>query len=397
MSSVILYNNALMLITDQTDLDKFCSQIKDAAFLTVDTEFLREKTYYPKLCLIQISDPEKNAAAIDPLVEDLDLTPVYELLFNPDILKIFHAGRQDLEIFYQLTEKVVTPIFDTQIAAMVCGYGDSVGYENLIREITKQSIDKSSQYTDWSRRPLSDKQIDYALGDVTHLVDAYKSLAQELETKGRLSWVYEEEEILNNPDTYYIDPQQAWQRIKIKTPKARTLQILKSLAAWRETRAQKKNIPKAWVMRDDTLSDMAAQAPTNVKQLSKIRNMSKDLAEGYIGKELLKHISEALESDPDTWPQPQKKRKLPPHVSACIDVLKMLLRLQSMEHGVATKLIANADDIEAIAMNETDKTKSLSGWRYDVFGKDALALKEGKLAITLRDNQIVKIELDGHG
>ena len=213
-----------MLITDQTSLNAFCAKLKNSDFIAVDTEFLREKTYYPHLCLIQISDPNKNAAAIDPLAEGIDLTPVYALLFDPEILKIFHAGRQDIEIFYHLNTQVVEPIFDTQIAAMVCGYGDSVGYENLVRNITGGHIDKSSQYTDWSHRPLSAKQIDYALGDVTHLVDIYKNLAKELDKKGRLEWVFEEENILSNPQTYEIRPDNSWTRIKVKTPKARTLQ-----------------------------------------------------------------------------------------------------------------------------------------------------------------------------
>ncbi len=381
-----------MLITDQQTLEKFCADVQNSSYLTVDTEFLREKTYYPKLCLIQISDPDKNAAAIDPLAEGIDLAPVFELLFDPDILKIFHAGRQDMEIFFNLCTKVVAPLFDTQIAAMVCGYGDSVGYDNLVRNITNNSIDKSSQFTDWSHRPLSDKQIHYALGDVTHLVDVYESLAQELEKKDRMSWVFEEEGVLSNPETYQNNPANSWKRIKIKTPKARTLQILKYLAEWREKRAQKKDIPKSWVLRDDTLADMAGQAPSNVKQLSKIRNVSPALAGGRVGGDLLKLIKKAMDSDPDTWPQPTKKRKLPPHAAASVDVLKMLLKVQSQQHGVAAKLIANIDDIEAIALNESE-TKALQGWRLDIFGRDAIALKNGELAIGMKDNKIVKIEI----
>jgi len=384
-----------MLITDQTSLNVFCETLKHSDFITVDTEFLREKTYYPQLCLIQMSDPDKNAAAIDPLVDGIDLTPVYDLLFDPKILKVFHAGRQDLEIFYHLNNQVVEPIFDTQIAAMACGYGDSVGYENLVRNITGGYIDKSSQYTDWSNRPLSEKQIDYALGDVTHLVDIYVNLEKELNKKGRLEWIVEEAGILTDPQTYEIRPDNSWTRIRVKTPKARTLQILKYLAQWREKRAMYKNLPKSWIMRDDTLSDMAAQAPNTVKKLSKIRNMSTNLATGPMGKELLHIIQTALESDPNTWPQPAKKQKHPPHVAASIDVLKMLLKVQSQEHGVASRLIANNDDIDAIALNQGE-SKSLQGWRLDIFGRDALSLKNGEVAIGLRDDKIVKFNIKHH-
>ena len=296
-----------MLITEQESLKAFCDQLRGEKFITIDTEFLREKTYYPKLCLIQISGADGKAAAIDPLIEGLDLQPVYELLFNSDILKVFHAGRQDLEIFFNLTGKVVTPIFDTQIAAMVCGYGDSVGYESLVKNVTGQQVDKSSQFTDWSRRPLSDKQLSYALGDVTYLIDVYKSLAKQLDEKGRTSWVLEEEEILANPKTYEVDFDLCWKRIKIRTPKPKTLVVLRALAAWREQEAQRRNMPKNWVMRDETLADMAAQAPKDVKALQRIRNMSGDVAAGPVGKKLLKLIKEAISSSPDSWPRLEKK------------------------------------------------------------------------------------------
>ncbi len=358
--------------------------------MTVDTEFLREKTYYPKLCLIQIGDPDKNAVAIDPLVEDLDLSGVFKLLRNPETLKVFHAARQDLEIFYNLMGEVPAPLFDTQIAAMVCGYGDSVGYENLVRNLTGNELDKSVQFTDWSNRPLSQKQLDYALGDVTHLVDVYDKLADQLEERGRTNWVYEEEETLLDPETYKNTPEKAWERIKIKTPKPKTLAVLRALAAWREETAQKRDIPKSWVMRDDTLVDMAAQAPTDVKQLKKIRNMSVDMAEGKIGKTLLPIIKDALDSDPASWPEKERKKPLPPSTAATMDVLKMLLKIECLQHGVAAKLVANIDDLEAIARSDKPDTKAVHGWRYEVFGKDALALKAGKLAIGLKNGKITK-------
>ena len=382
-----------MLITDQNDLDQFCASLKDKDFLTVDTEFLREKTYYPKLCLIQISDPDGHAAAIDPLEDGLDLAPVFNLLFNKDILKIFHAGRQDLEIFYQLTGKVVEPFFDTQIAAMVCGYGDSVGYVNLVKNITGHTIDKSMQFTNWVHRPLNQRQIDYALGDVTYLVDIYKHLAGELEKRGRISWVFQEEETLSDPATYENPPEDAWERIKIRSPKPKTLAVLRDLAAWRETRAQNKDIPRSWVLRDDTLVDMAAQTPKDVRQLKKIRNMPADLAEGDIGKTLLNIIQKALGSDKKSWPVVKKRKPLPRSASATVDILKMLLKVQCAQHGVAGKLVASKDDIEAIALEDKPDIPAMKGWRYEIFGQEALALKKGELAIGLNNDKITKYKI----
>ncbi len=384
-----------MLITKQKDLDKFLASLHDCNFVTVDTEFLREKTYYPKLCLIQIGDPDQNAVAIDPLEGNLDMSGVYDLMRNQEILKIFHASRQDLEIFYNLMGEVPTPLFDTQIAAMVCGYGDSVGYENLVRNITGNDLDKSVQFTNWAHRPLSDKQLNYALGDVTHLVKIYEKLADQLEERGRTNWVYEEEEVLLNPETYQNNPEKSWERIKLKTPKPKTLAVLKALAAWREETAQKRDIPRPWVMRDDTLVDMAAQAPTDINNLKKIRNMSSDMAEGKVGKTILPIIKAALASDPKTWPSKARKKPLPPSTSATMDILKMLLKIECVQHGVAAKLVASNDDLEAIAGSDSLDVKALKGWRYEVFGKDALALKAGELSIGLKDGKITKYKVHG--
>ncbi|MCB9982562.1 MAG: ribonuclease D [Rhodospirillales bacterium] len=382
-----------MLITEQTHLEEFCASLKGCDFITVDTEFLREKTYYPKLCLIQIGNPNGEAAAIDPLAHGLDLSPVYDLLSDEKILKVFHAGRQDLEIFFNLTGKVVAPLFDTQIAAMVCGYGDSVGYENLVRNITGNSLDKSVQYTDWSNRPLSEKQIDYALGDVTWLVEVYEKLAAELEKRGRTAWVFQEEEILADPATYANDPYEAWRRVKVKSPKPKTLAVLRELAAWRERRAQEKDLPKSWVMRDETLADMAAQMPKDVKHLKKIRNMSADMAEGRHGKMLLELINDAISSNPKNWPKPQKKKPVPSSVSATADILRMLLKIQAAEHGVATKLLSSTDDLEALAMDDAADIPALKGWRYEIFGREALAVKNGALAVGLKGSNIVKYKV----
>ncbi len=382
-----------MLITEQKTLDAFCDSLKSCKFITVDTEFLREKTYFPKLCLIQMSGPDGKAAAIDPLVEGLDLAPVYNLLLDENILKVFHAGRQDLEIFYNLTNQVVTPIFDTQIAAMVCGYGDSVGYESLVRNIVQVQIDKSSQFTDWSRRPLSEKQLNYALGDVTHLIDIYKHLEQKLEAQGRTSWVFQEEEVLNDPETYNVDPYETWRRVKIKSPKPKNLAVLRELAAWREKRAQKRDLPKSWVLRDETLADIAGQMPTQMKQLKNIRNIPKDIEDRPMGRELLDVIKTAIESDPKDWPKVEKKKPMPPSVSATLDILKLLLKIEAAQSGVATKLIASSDDLEALAMSDDANVPALKGWRYELFGKDALALKKGQLAIGLKGSKIEKFKI----
>lgn len=382
-----------MIITDQEELTKLCQRLKSFPFITLDTEFLREKTYFPKLCLIQVSDPDGNAAAIDPIDGKLDLSPLFDLLFDKKVMKVIHSGRQDLEIFYNLTGRVVEPFFDTQIAAMVCGHGDSIGYENLVRSLLNQSLDKSVQFTDWSKRPLSKRQIDYALGDVTYLAQIYIKLKAELDKRGRTEWVFEEEGVLADPETYANDPLQAWERIKLRSPKPRMLAVLRELAAWREKRAQDKNLPRSWIMRDETLADLAAQAPEDVEQLKKIRNMSADMASGAVGKTLLELIAKASTSDKSTWPQPEHKKVISPQATATIDILKMLLKIQSAEHGVAAKLIATSDEIERIATENNPDVLPLKGWRLEVFGREALALKAGQIAIGLKGSKITKYDV----
>lgn len=382
-----------MLITNQKALDTFCTGLKKEEFITVDTEFLREKTYYPKLCLIQISGPKGNAAAIDALSSQIDLKPVFDLLFDDKILKVFHAGRQDLEIFYQMMGKIPAPVFDTQIAAMVCGYGDSIGYDNLVRQVTGGQIDKSSQFTNWSLRPLSQKQIEYAIGDVTYLIEVYKILSLELKKTNRTEWVFQEEEILNDPSTYENNPLEAYKRVKMRRAKPKSLQILKYLAAWREIKAQNKNIPRGWVMRDDVLAELAMQAPKNIADLKKIRGFNDEMASGNTGAALIEEIKKALAADPQTWPVVEKSQPLPPRAAATVDILKMLLKIESAQNGVATKLIASSDDLEKLATQESPDVPALKGWRLEVFGRDALALKEGKLSIGLKKGKIVKYRI----
>lgn len=384
----------MSILQTSQDIADFCNKLSGEEFITIDTEFLREKTYYPKLCLVQLSGPDKDARAIDPLMDDIDLSPLFELLANEKVLKVFHSGRQDLEIFYNLTGKVVEPIFDTQVAAMVCGFGDSISYEKLVNNITESKVDKSSQFTDWSARPLTDKQLNYALGDVTHLCDIYLHLKDVLDKRGRTKWVMQEDKILSDPATYENDPHKAWERVKIRSPKAKNLAILRELAALREKQAQKRNIPKSWVFRDEVLASIAVQAPTNKKQLAKIRNMPKDVADGRMGDKLLAAVETAINSPQNEWPQPTQRKPIPPHVMAIIDILKMLLKLTSTEHEVASKLIANANDLEAIAMDDDADVPALKGWRKEIFGDDALAIKHGKLAIGLKDGQITKFPID---
>ena len=388
-----LFGISMTIIKDNSELAAFCESLAKEEFITIDTEFLREKTYYPKLCLVQLSGPDKQAKAIDPLLEGIDLSPLFDLLQNKDVLKVFHACRQDLEIFYNLMECVATPIFDTQVAAMVCGYGDAISYEKLVKSISGAKIDKSSQFTNWSLRPLSDKQLHYALGDVTHLCDVYQDLRKQLKKSKRCRWVFMEEEILNNPATYENNPEEAWKRIKIRSPKPRSLAILRELAAVRERQAQKCDIPKNWVVRDDTLADMAGQAPRDKKGLKKIRNMSKEHVNGRLGAQMLKAIETALASPKDTWPVPKKKKPLLPHEMIVVDILKMLLKVESTEHGVAPKIIASVKDLEAIALDDNADVPALKGWRREVFGLAALEVKHGKIAIGLQDGKIVKIKL----
>jgi len=386
-----------MLITNQKELVAFCASVAQEEFITVDTEFLREKTYYPKLCLIQIGAVDGRAAAIDPLAEGIDLEPVFELLYDENILKIFHAARQDLEIFYNLTQKVPSPIFDTQIAAMVCDFGDSVGYESLVKQVTGHQLDKSSQFTNWSHRPLSQKQIDYALGDVTHLVKVYQALVEKLERNGRTDWVFQEEKILNSPETYRNDPDKAWKRIKARGAKPKALVVLKALAAWREEKAQKRNIPKPWVMRDETLVDLAHQAPRKPEQLKKIRNISKEIVGGKTGGVLITIIQDALKTDPASWPSVAKKKAPSADVSAKSEILGMVLKIKAAEHGLAARLIASKDDLLHLAEHfEADGCDSpvLSGWRHEIFGQDAVQVLQGKLAIGLKNGKINAFQID---
>lgn len=374
-----------MIISEQSGLEKLYAGLRGAPYVTIDTEFLRDKTYYPKLCLIQIAGPDKVPAAIDPLA-NLDLSPVFDLLADEKVTKVFHAARQDIEIFYNLTGDVPKALFDTQVAAMVCGFGDQIGYNSLVQEVCKKHIDKGAQFTDWSRRPLSDKQLRYALDDVTHLRDVYHYLVKELGS--RAEWVMEEVAVLTSPDTYKNPPEEAWRRIKLRTDKPKVLAVLREIAAWREREAQRRDVPRNRILRDETLADIAVHAPETVEELAQVRGIGADNARGRWGRELLEAIQKGLNTPKEQCPYIPRKERFPADQQPALEIVKMLLRVQAARHGVAAKLIATGDDLEALVQGEKD-IPVLKGWRYDVFGKEAQALLGGQLSLRLHDGEVM--------
>jgi len=380
-------------ITSTDELQDLCKRLEKAEFVTVDTEFLRDNTYYPKLCLVQVADDE-GAHAIDPLAEGLDLTPLTDLLANEQVLKVMHACRQDMEIFYQMMGTLPAPIFDTQVAAMVCGFGDSVGYETLVTKIAKAQLDKSARYTDWSKRPLTKTQLSYALGDVTHLRTIYRTLAAELEETGRVSWVDEETAVLRDPSIYSVDPEEAWQRLKVRTNKPRFLGILKSLAAWRERQAQERDLPRNRVAKDETLFEIAAHPPKDVAGLDRIRSIPKGFSRSRAGKTLMDALQDGLNMPEGDLPQIERAKPRPA-TPPMADLLKVLLKIKSQNAKVAARMVASSQELEAWAA-EPDKVdiKAMHGWRYQIFGADAQKLMRGDLALTAHNGDIEVVELE---
>ena len=368
------------MIADTAELAAFCQRLSSAPYITVDTEFMREKTYYPQLCLVQLAGPDE-ARAVDPLAPGMDLAPLFALMADPNVLKVFHAARQDVEIFLHLSGSVPAPLFDTQVAAMVCGFGDSVGYETLASQLAKARIDKSQRFTDWALRPLTEKQIQYALADVTHLRVAYEKLVRKLERNGRLDWLVDEMAELASPDTYRTDPENAWKRLKPRSSSPKFLAVLKELAAWREREAQERDIPRQRMLRDETLMEIAAHHPANVDELARTRGMGKGMVEGRMGTALLDAVKRGLALPEDQIPKPPERVELPRGLGPVVDLLKVLLKMKCDAHGVASKLVANSADIEAIAADDHAEIPALHGWRRDLFGEDALALKHGRLAL----------------
>lgn len=375
----------MSLITDTVALSALCDRLSQTEFVTVDTEFMRETTYWAKLCLVQVAGPEE-AHCIDPLAPGINLKPLYDLLANPNVLKVFHAGRQDLEIFYTATTQVPTPIFDTQIAAMVCGFGDQVSYETLVSKLAGAHLDKSQRFTDWSQRPLTERQVKYALGDVTHLRKVYQQLAKKLEKSGRLHWLQEESDVLTDPATYRVEPREAWRRIRARTRAPRLLCVLRELAAWRELTAQALDMPRQRVAKDDSLLELAASMPVTADDIKRSR-LAKPLASGKYVDGVLAAIAKGRAVPEGDCPKPDRNDNSDnPAPRAIVELLKLLLKTISDRHNVAQRLIANSDELEAIALSDTADVPALQGWRLELFGEEALKLKHGKLAIGLSAN-----------
>lgn len=378
-------------ITDSAELKEFCRRQSRAPFVTVDTEFLRDKTYWPVLCLVQVAGPEESAV-IDPMAKAIDLEPLDHLMTNSKVLKVFHAARQDLEIFFHRIGKVPTPIFDTQVAAMVCGFGDQVGYETIVNTLVGASLDKMSRFADWSRRPLTQKQLEYALADVVHLRPVYEELAKRLEESERAEWLEEEMATLTAPETYQLDPETAWRRVKSRGGNKRFFAVLKEIAAWREREAQKRDIPRNRIMRDDSLLDIAAHAPRDVQTLGRTRGLSKGFAEGKMGSGVLQAVKAGLNLPDDQIPSRPKRERLPQGIGPLTDLLKVLLKHECEKSNVASRLVANADDLMRIAADDKADVPALSGWRRELFGKMALDLKHGRLALSCERGQVTVIK-----
>ena len=377
------------MITDTKALLEFCQRVSSSEYITVDTEFMREKTYWPILCLVQIAG-KNEADCIDALASGIDLGPLFDLMVDKNVLKVFHAARQDLEIFYHKTGVIPHPVFDTQVAAMVCGFGDSVGYESLIAELVKEPVDKGSRYTDWTVRPLTKRQIDYALADVTHLRPAYEKLIKILNLNKREIWLEEEMAILESNETYNGNPREAFRRIKARNTSPKMLAVLRELACWRETEAQNKNVPRNRILRDEQLTEIAHHTPESVDQLARTRGLGNRIAHGEYGKKILYAIKTAQKIKECDCPKPKLKAKLPRGLGPVIELLKVLLKMKSENSDVATKLLASASDIEQIAaLGDAAKVKALIGWRREVFGNDALKLRAGDLSITIKEKKLL--------
>ena len=386
----------MTLINANDDLAAFCDRVAGAEFITVDTEFIRDKTYWPRLCLVQIAGPDE-AVAIDAQAEGIDLRPVFALMAKPDLLKVFHAARQDFEIFYQLAGRIPAPVFDTQVSAMVCGFGDAVSYETLVAKLARKHIDKTMRFTDWERRPLSPKQLDYALADVTHLRVIYEKLHARIERTGRSAWVAEEMAALTDPALYRVDARESWRRLKVRTAKPRFLAILRELARWREEEAQRRDVPRNRVLRDDALLDVAAHAPDALPELASLRSLRGGQASGAMGEAILAAIARGKAVPEADCPQPPRSRDGMMRIGPAADLLKVLLKMKSDAHDVAQKLIANSEDIEAIAADDNADVPAMHGWRRELFGEDALRLKHGRLALTADGNVVRVVPLDGAG
>lgn len=383
----------MKLITDTKTLEEAVSALKKSDFITVDTEFMRESTFWPELCLIQIASPD-TSFIIDPLSPNIDLGAFFSLMIDEKIVKVFHAARQDVEIIHKLSGKIPTPLFDTQVAGSVCGFGESVSYEQIVHRITGAHIDKTSRFTDWSQRPLSEKQLTYALADVTHLRDVYCFLKKQLEKNGRSHWIDDEMAILISPTTYDPPEEDAWKRIKGRIRKPRELAVLQKIAAWREREAKSRNVPRGRVLKDECLIEIATQQPKDVAALGRLRSISKGWERSASADNLLTAVREGLEVDTSSLPLIHKHTPLNDGTAAAIELLRVLLKLIADEQGIAPRIIAGGDELEKIAKRENyECIPAMHGWRYDLFGKKAVDMLEGRLGFYFNNGKILMKEL----
>jgi ribonuclease D len=378
-------------ITTTEALAAVCQRMAQHPFVTIDTEFLRETTYYPLLCVAQMATADE-AVVIDALAPGIDLAPFYALMADEKVMKVFHAARQDIEIVWHQAKLIPKPIFDTQVAAMVLGYGDSISYDQLVQRITGDQLDKSNRFTDWSRRPLTPAQLTYAVSDVTHLRDVYLALKADLEQRGRIDWVSEEMEILTSPKTYRFEPETAWERLKTRVRKPKELAVLIEIAAWREREAQSRDVPRSRVLKDDVVGDVAIQAPTTLEKLAGLRSLPKGFERSRWGEAILEAVKRGLERDPKTLPHLERSGRGTQNGAATVELLKVLLRMTSERHAVAAKVIATVDDLDRIAADDNADVPAMKGWRHQMFGEKAVALKHGRLALAMEKGRVIAVE-----
>jgi ribonuclease D len=377
-------------ITTTSELAAACGRMGAYPFVTVDTEFLRETTYYPLLCVVQMASPDE-AVVIDALAPGIDLSAFYALMADEKVMKVFHAARQDIEIVWHAAKLIPHPIFDTQVAAMVLGYGDSISYDQLVQRITGDALDKSLRFTDWARRPLSEPQLRYAISDVTHLRQVYLALVDDLQQRGRDHWVEDEMSVLTSPETYRMDPESAWQRLRTRVRKPRELAVLIEVAAWREREAQSRDVPRSRVLKDEAIADIAVQAPTTVEKLAHLRSLPRGFERSRWGEAIVAAVERGLARDPKILPMPSRAPAAA-NGGAVVELLKVLLRMVSERHHVAAKVIATVDDLEQIAASDRAEVPALKGWRLELFGEKALALKHGKLALAIEKGKVAFVE-----
>jgi ribonuclease D len=382
----------MRLITTTQELSDLCRRLGQHNFVAVDTEFIREQTFWPRLCVVQLAGPGEEAI-VDPLAPGVDLAPFFALMADERVVKVFHAARQDLEIVWNQARLIPHPIFDTQVAAMVCGFGESVSYVSLVKQVTGHNLDKTSRFTDWARRPLSEKQLAYAVADVTHLRDVYGRLMGELEATGRLGWLDEEMAELTSPETYETRPEDAWRRLKLRVRNRKGLAVLIELAAWRERLAQTMDVPRNRILRDEALYDIANSAPTDTAQLGHLRSLSEGFSRSSRAKEIVEAVNRALKRDPRTLPPLREGAGLPAEKAATVELLRVLLKACAARSKVAPRLIADAEHLERLAAEDDPDIPALKGWRYELFGAEAQRLKRGELALRIEKGEVVPLSV----